>query len=308
MELRQLRHFVKILEAGSITRASQELNLTQPSLSLSIKALERSVGQQLLNRSRAGITATASGAVFERYARTIIREAEKALSELEGMRGGGLSRITLGVMTAYTIEFVPHVLNRFLNQIDSVDLEMHSFAGGPEGAMQKLQSADWDIALTLVPDGAALPSNIEIQKIGRSASRVYCRASHPIAKQKNVSLADLADCSWAFTNVGEAEAAVAEAFESIDRLPNVKVRTNSLSQIFSSALTHPLLFLAPDLAISSRLAAGDFVAVDQQFLSSASSMAILYSNLAERTTSMRQFVTICSEHAKEISTKTQDGA
>lgn len=126
MELRQLRHFIKILEAGSITRASQDLNLTQPSLSLSIKALERSVGQQLLNRSRSGITATASGAVFERYARTIIREAGKALSELEGMRGGGLSRITLGVMTAYSIEFVPHVLNKFLTQIDSVDLEMHS--------------------------------------------------------------------------------------------------------------------------------------------------------------------------------------
>lgn len=303
MELRQLRHFIKVLETGSITRAAHELSIAQPSLSLSMKALERSVGQQLLNRSGSGISATVSGTLFERYARNIVREAEKAQSELDALRGGGLSRLTLGVLTSFSVEFVPQVLSKFLKTTQAVDLEIDSFTGNQDVVIRKLQSADWDLALTLVRDEAVFPSGIEVQRIAPSTSNVYCCISHPLAHKKNVSLEDLATYAWAFTNVGEAENQVAKAFSAVGRRPIVKIRTNSVHQIFTAALDNPLLFLAPELAISNRLLRSEFVAVDQPYVTVSSSMAVLYSNLSERTGSMRTFAALCAKHAKEMTGK-----
>ena len=91
MEFKQLRYFLCVLKYGSINQAAAALNITQPSLSHSIRALEKSVGAQLLLRSGGGIRPTATGEIFVRYAQNILREAEKALAEVSSTRGGGVA-------------------------------------------------------------------------------------------------------------------------------------------------------------------------------------------------------------------------
>ncbi len=93
MELRQLRYFLTVLRLGSINRAAAELHLTQPSLSHSIKALERSVGAELIIRGGGGVRATVIGEEFALYANTAVREAEKAKAVVATSRGTGAGRI-----------------------------------------------------------------------------------------------------------------------------------------------------------------------------------------------------------------------
>src|SRR5258705_1057716 len=79
MELRHLRYFVAVAEAGSLTvAAEQRLHTTQPSLSRQIRDLEGEVGVQLLTRRARGIELTPAGRAFLDHARSVLSQAEAA--------------------------------------------------------------------------------------------------------------------------------------------------------------------------------------------------------------------------------------
>jgi LysR family transcriptional regulator, hca operon transcriptional activator len=80
MELRHLRYFVAVAEAGSLKLAAEEkLHTTQPSLSRQIRDLEHEVGAPLFLRSARGVELTAAGRVFLDHARVVLSHAETAL-------------------------------------------------------------------------------------------------------------------------------------------------------------------------------------------------------------------------------------
>ena len=80
MELRQLRYFIGIVEAGSVTRAAQYLHIAQPALSAQIANLEAELGVLLLVRSVRGVTCTEAGYTFYKHAQQILRHCSQALA------------------------------------------------------------------------------------------------------------------------------------------------------------------------------------------------------------------------------------
>ncbi len=71
MNLIELRTFLTIIETGSLVRASEQLNVTQSTVTARLKSLEDELGQSLINRQKSGATLTASGVRLQRYASTI---------------------------------------------------------------------------------------------------------------------------------------------------------------------------------------------------------------------------------------------
>jgi LysR family nitrogen assimilation transcriptional regulator len=76
MDLRQLRYFVKVVECGNVTRASEALHIAQPAISQQMRNLERDLGMQLLERSVQGVAPTAAGQTLYRHAIELLRQAE----------------------------------------------------------------------------------------------------------------------------------------------------------------------------------------------------------------------------------------
>ena len=76
MELQQLRFFVEIVKAGSLNKAAQRLNITQPALSRRIRALESEIGSELFVRHRTGMTPNTEGHRLLSYAEHILQEAD----------------------------------------------------------------------------------------------------------------------------------------------------------------------------------------------------------------------------------------
>ena len=76
MTLQQLKYIIKIVECGSITEAAKKLFITQPSLSSSVKELEKELGFELFSRSAKGISLTVDGAEFLSYARQVVEQEE----------------------------------------------------------------------------------------------------------------------------------------------------------------------------------------------------------------------------------------
>lgn len=78
MNLRRLKYFVKIVDIGSLTQAAEVLHIAQPALSQQVATLEGELNQQLLIRTKRGVTPTEAGKILYTHARTILRQCEQA--------------------------------------------------------------------------------------------------------------------------------------------------------------------------------------------------------------------------------------
>ncbi|MFT3821672.1 MAG: nitrogen assimilation transcriptional regulator NAC [Rubrivivax sp.] len=90
MNLRRLKYFVKIVDIGSLTQAADILHIAQPALSQQLATLEGEVRQQLLTRTKRGVTPTEAGKVLYRHAQLILRQCDQARVDMEAA-GRGLS-------------------------------------------------------------------------------------------------------------------------------------------------------------------------------------------------------------------------
>ena len=86
MNLRRLKYFVKIVDIGSLTQAADVLHIAQPALSQQLATLEGEVSQQLLVRTKRGVTPTEAGKVLYRHAQLILRQRAEGQILLEQWR------------------------------------------------------------------------------------------------------------------------------------------------------------------------------------------------------------------------------
>ena len=123
---RQLQIFCAVTRHLSFVRASEELHLSQPAVSMQVKQLEEALGLPLLDRFGKRLTLTEAGArVHDHAARVIgeLHDAEETINQLKGLRGGS---ITVGMVSTAKY-FVPKLLARFTAMHPNLDLRI--FAG-----------------------------------------------------------------------------------------------------------------------------------------------------------------------------------
>lgn len=97
MNLRRLKYFVKIVDIGSLTQAAEVLYIAQPALSQQLATLEGEVRQQLLVRTKRGVTPTEAGKVLYRHAQIILRQCEQALADMEAAGHGLSGQVSVGL-------------------------------------------------------------------------------------------------------------------------------------------------------------------------------------------------------------------
>jgi len=97
MDLRQLRYFVTIVECGSMSRASQQLNIAQPALSLHIRNMEAELDMALLFRTPQGVQPTEAGTILLRNARLILNQFEQAQREVKDSVTEPAGEVRLGL-------------------------------------------------------------------------------------------------------------------------------------------------------------------------------------------------------------------
>src|SRR5947207_3105234 len=93
LELRHLRYFAAVADAGTFTRAAEQLFITQPTLSQQIRQLEELVGTPLLHRRRDGVRLTAAGTVLLDAARDVLCLVEQGVSQTRQAAGLGRQRL-----------------------------------------------------------------------------------------------------------------------------------------------------------------------------------------------------------------------
>src|SRR5258706_8016199 len=111
MELRHLRYFVAVADAGSLTvAAEQTLHTSQPSLSRQIRDLEQEVGVQLMTRSAQGIALTAAGNAFLEHARMVLLQADAAKEAAVRAAQPQRPTFALGFLSGAEVDLLPEVI------------------------------------------------------------------------------------------------------------------------------------------------------------------------------------------------------
>ena len=97
MNLRRLKYFVKIVDIGSLTQAADVLHIAQPALSQQLATLEGEVRQQLLVRTKRGVTPTEAGKVLYRHAQLILRQCDQAQVDMVAAGRGLSGAVSVGL-------------------------------------------------------------------------------------------------------------------------------------------------------------------------------------------------------------------
>jgi LysR family hca operon transcriptional activator len=127
MELRHLRYFVAVAEAGSLTvAAEQRLHTSQPSLSRQIRDLESELGVQLLTRRARGIELTPAGRAFLDHARLVLSQVGAASEAARRAAHPSKPCFTMGFLTGHELKWMPEALRILRDELPNVDVMVSS--------------------------------------------------------------------------------------------------------------------------------------------------------------------------------------
>jgi DNA-binding transcriptional LysR family regulator len=186
--LQQLRGFCWAARTKSISRAAEKLLLSQPSVSLQIKALEEELGTQLFQRRGPRITLTHDGQRLWELARPLVDAIdgiEEAFSSLRESADRGVVNIAAG---GSTIQYLlPPFVEKYTREHPQVDVRLHNVTG--KAGLELLREGEVDFAVGPMLD---TPSDITFHPIVTYESMLITRLDHPLAARKQPSLKDIA--------------------------------------------------------------------------------------------------------------------
>jgi DNA-binding transcriptional LysR family regulator len=184
MDINQLQYFLAIVETGGFTKAADSLFISQPSLSVSIKRLERELGVTLFERGGRRVVLTPAGKFFLETAREMLELYQSSLNGLRDFRDR--PTLKLGVLRTLRIEDLSQMITLFREQYSNVVIELRD--GTVKDLHQWLEQGEVDVVVTEL-------SNLEDTETSLALFQqdflLAVPPDHPFASKENVSLAEL---------------------------------------------------------------------------------------------------------------------
>ncbi|GAA5497040.1 HTH-type transcriptional regulator CynR [Rubritalea halochordaticola] len=143
MDLRKLRYFLEVADAGSITAAAERLRMTQPALSRQVRAFEDEMGWPLLDRGAKSIQLTKQGKVVLREGKAILAAVEGGVERMRREIEGGVIRI--GYAPSLGGEILKNAMGCFVQRHSGVKLELHDET--TEEMRRKVLSGELDLMI-----------------------------------------------------------------------------------------------------------------------------------------------------------------
>ena len=155
LDLRRVRVFFEVADRRSFSAAAAALDYTQPSVSHHVSALERELGQRLINRGTRPLSLTQAGEVLYAAAGVAVAEFSRAELELRELKDGQSGRVALGSVVSGLRTVVPPAVRAFRRHFPKLELMLEE--AQPTEVLGRLRSGGLDVGIVVVTQGAALP-------------------------------------------------------------------------------------------------------------------------------------------------------
>jgi len=206
LDLRRLRVFHDVATRRSFSAAALALSYTQSSVSEAVAALERELGVTLLDRSSRPVGVTPAGEVVLRHAETLLGQVGAIEEDLAALGQGEAGRLRLaGFFTAWST-FLPRAVAAFSRTHPRVTLELDQ--ADPPEATRRLRAGEIDVAVIYrfeAGDPADDPgAQVVTTHLGHDPYALAVPARAPLARKRDLQVADLAAAKWCVARPGTA--------------------------------------------------------------------------------------------------------
>ncbi len=193
VELRHLRYFVAVADAGTFTHAAERLFIAQPTLSQQIRRLEQIVGTPLLHRRRDGVHLTAAGAVLLEAARDVLAVVDHAVSQTRQAAGLGRPRLRFVIPADLPDSLGVQITSRLRSAADAAEVAITWMETALDAEFSPVRQRRADAGLGwLTASPNALPAPLEAMSLGEFEPDVWIPSSHPAARSGVIGLDELA--------------------------------------------------------------------------------------------------------------------
>ncbi|WP_414449466.1 LysR family transcriptional regulator [Burkholderia sp. 22PA0099] len=206
LNLRELRAFVTVAQAGNFTRAAARLNLSQPALTVQIRRLEDTVGARLFDRNSRSVALTQTGRELLPLLQRSLDDMERVLRDARALGDGTAGTVRLACLPTFAASALPELIRAFREQVPRARFEIRDGVASAVEALVRNEEAD--LGLT---GGEALDPALEVLHTGADRLVAVCPRNHPLARRRSVTAAEVAAAPLVLTARGTSVRAVVDA-------------------------------------------------------------------------------------------------
>jgi DNA-binding transcriptional LysR family regulator len=193
VELRHLRYFVAVADAGTFTHAAERMYVAQPTLSQQIRRLEEMVGTPLLRRRREGVRLTDAGLVLLEESRTVLSLVDHGVTRTRQAAGIGRPSLRFIVPPQLPETLTVQTASRLRSTAAEAGIDVAWTEKPLDAEFTPIRECRADAGLGWMdPAAEALPATLEVMNLGRFEPVAWIDAAHPAAPRGLISLEALA--------------------------------------------------------------------------------------------------------------------
>ena len=186
LEVRHLRYFLAVAEAGSFSRAANRLGVSQPNISQQMRDLEVALRVALFQRRGKRILLTSAGLIFQEHARAILRQFETFLQELTTEPGQLRGALHLGVVPILNVALIPQLIGMFASTHPGISLNVEEISSTE--IETALEEGRMDVGLGFLTRHSP---NLRYERLCTDQFALIVHKSHPWAKRRVIDVSEL---------------------------------------------------------------------------------------------------------------------
>jgi DNA-binding transcriptional LysR family regulator len=190
MELRNLEHFIAVADEHSFTRAAARVHLVQSALSVSIRSLERELGERLFDRTTHHVQLTDAGEALLVEARRTLAAADAARDAVAAVSGGLRGQVRIGIMHSLSLIDLAGLMTSYHRQWPDVKLIPVSAIGGSASLVRSVLAGQVDVAFAALPND--YPAELSVHLLAVEDLVLACPPDSTLPRRRAVSVAELA--------------------------------------------------------------------------------------------------------------------
>lgn len=191
MDFVSLKSLLVLARTLNFRRAAEQLNMTQPALSLRLKRLEDELGFRLFDRSRVHVALSAEGRRFLPHAEQLLAQVARTRDQARRIAGGEAGRLGIGFTPVSLFAYVPELIQKFSALNPGIDLSLSEHVSG--AVESALTQHEIDVGFLHPPVAA---TDLDLVALRGEDYSVALSTANPLAARRRLRLADLAGESF----------------------------------------------------------------------------------------------------------------
>lgn len=219
MNLNQLYYFKALAEIEHYTKASEKLNIAQPTLSHAIASMEKELGIELFEKQGRNVVLTKYGKIYMFYVENAINQLELGKNQIDRMISIGSGHMGIAYMSTLGTDFVPEIIAGFLSDPNNKNISFSCYEGSTKTLIQDLKREKYDMIFCSLMEGE---KDVEFIPVYEQGLVVIVPENHPLSDKGKVSIQDI--CPYpliCYTKESGMRKIIDDLFNKAQMLPNI---------------------------------------------------------------------------------------